>query len=355
MAIGLRELRKKLAELLGDVDPRDLETLRARISDFYQYALENYDALDDEAKTSIDKTWEGLRAQIHAAVQAMRDGPEKRQIVRHLGIAEGIHFPADGLLGILESPTQLIEPVISAARSVSLKLLQGTLDVLFDVTRHTHKGAATFAKIGLFYWAIDELLAALHLAQRAFTNQAYAHIRTVFEILDKIELFHVQPKWAELWVSGEDREAWNELKPSEVRKKLGEPKFDPIYSFFSELGPHGTFKGLQARGARIGEVEGRKKFKIWVGGSPIEHHIIWTNSYCVYASLATLAKCTKVFEEYVNVEEASRVLNASAEVTADFFREHYAAWAKRAGLDPKPLIDWLDAKPWKQGPGRSNP
>lgn len=147
----------------------------------------------------------------------------------------------------MNRPLRIDLPIIAAARATFTTILQHLLDVLFDVTRHSYEGVANFGKIGLFYWTVDELLAAFHLAQRGLTSQSYAHVRTVFEIRDKIELFEQQPKWAELWVKGTEQEVWKELRPAEVRKKLGEPKYDPIYSFFSELGVHGSFRGLQAR------------------------------------------------------------------------------------------------------------
>ncbi len=83
-----------------------------------------------------------------------------------------------------------------------MRALQILLDVLFDATRRTQKGTADFAKVSLSYWAVDEVLVALHLACRGFSNQAYAHIRTAFEMRDKIELFHGAPEWADLWCSG---------------------------------------------------------------------------------------------------------------------------------------------------------
>lgn len=350
MKITMTDLHNKLSEFLRDVNPADANAFTTRFSEFYQFALDNYENLDDEAKARVDKVSVAVRQQAKAAVEAMPEGPLRRQGARLLAIAEGSHFRAEDLLKILEVPPQDYHAVLKPARELSVQLLQHILDVMYDVSRHSHEGPASFAKIGLFFWAVDELLVALHLAQRAFTNQAYSHIRTVFEILDKVELFHVQPKWAQLWVGGDDRKAWNELKPSEVRKKLGEPKFDPMYGFFSEVGAHGTFKGLQARGGRRPRRDPatRPGFTLWIGGCPMEHHIVWSNSMCVYAVLKTLVKAVGVFEQYLNTEEAANILDSRADDWAKFFAEHLVRWAEREGLDAKPMIDFLNAKSWKR-------
>jgi len=40
------------------------------------------------------------------------------------------------------------------------------------------------------------LTAAFYLAERRYTTQAYNHLRTVHDLLDKAELFFEQPQWA---------------------------------------------------------------------------------------------------------------------------------------------------------------
>jgi hypothetical protein len=348
--MDLAQLQERLKGLLRDVDPADQASVAARLSEFFQFAVDNYETLDSDARGYVDHAFETLRQTVRRTVEASPDGAAKRQAERQLAIAEGQHFEAEPLLRILEASPSVDDPVLPAARATFAELLQRVLDVMYDVTRHTHKGPASFAKVGLFYWAVDELLVAMHLAQRAFTNQAYTHIRTVYEILDKIELFHKNPEYAQLWVSGPDKKVRKELRPSAVRGRLGKPKFDPVYSFFSELGPHGTFKGLQARGARTNSPseEGRPRFRLWVGGSPLRHHVVWTNSACVDAALTTLVKCVKVFAQYLNEEEMRHVLDSSLELQNRFVREHYVKWVESVGLDPKPLVDLLDKRPWKR-------
>lgn len=350
MPITLAQLKERLQGFLAESDTIDSSGVMSKFWEFMQYSIENYDQLDEGARSHIDRVFNRLQNAALAVAGALPDGPEKRQRMRQLSLAGGGHFLAENLLSILESAPQHKHSILPAARQAFAQLLQRTLDVLFDATRHTHEGPANFAKIGLCYWAIDELLAAVRLAQCAFTNQSYAHIRTDYEILDLIELFDKQPQWAQLWATGNDKEVWSNLRPAAVRKKLGTPKFDPMYSFLSEHGSHGTFRGLQARSLRVGRQgdEERKTFKIWVGGSPMVHHIVWTNSLCVYTALQLLVKCVGVFAQYLNADEIEGVLETSGKIIGDFFREHYVGWAKDAGLNYEPVLEFLDKAPWKK-------
>jgi hypothetical protein len=349
MRLSLPELKKRLDDLISSIDPTEYSGLTAKILDFYKYSIENYGSLDDEAKRYVDRLTEDLKGEIRTGIEALPEGPQKRQALRQLGIAERRHFRAEDLLELLQSPPRRQEPVLANARATFVQIVQYILDVLFDVTRHTHRGPANFSKIGLCYWAVDELIVSMHLAQRAFTTQAYAHIRTVFEILDLMELFHVQPEWADLWASGDDRKILSELNPSEVRKKLGRPKFDPTYSLFSQLGTHATFKGLQARAAKVADPDKKdpKRFRLWVGGSPPLRHIVWTNSYCIHAAYATLVKSVGMFLPYLNGSEMRKVIEAAGEHHAEFDRKHIVGWAKEAGINPQPLLDLLEKAPWK--------
>jgi hypothetical protein len=350
MVITLAQLKDQLQRLLIESDTTDAVGLQGKFWEFMQYSIENYDVLDEEARSHIDRVFQQLQKAARAVADKLPDDPKKRQMMRQLSLVGGGHFQAENLIAILESPSQHIFPILAAARQAFTQLLQRTLDVLFDATRHTYEGPANFAKIGLCYWAIDELLAAFRLAQCAFTNQSYAHIRTDSEILDLIELFDKQPKWAELWSTGNDKEVWKNLRPAAVRKKLGTPKWDPMYSFLSEHGSHGTFRGLQARSLRVDRKsdEERKSFKIWVGGSPKVHHIVWANSLCVYTTLQLLVKSVSIFSQYLNADEIEGVLETSGEITGQFFTEHYVGWAKDAGLKYEPILEFLDKTPWKK-------
>jgi hypothetical protein len=351
MTITPQDLQARLSDLIMKTDRNDTAARGQTLQAFLQWCAEHYDELDEEAKTKTDNVFKMLQEELATAVNALPDGPQKRTIIRELGIIKGEHYSAARLLEGLRLPSQISDLLVVAEGSaIVVEIIQQILDMLFDMTRHTHRGIAMFANIGLCYWAVDELLVALHLSQRAYTNQAYTHLRTVWEVLDKIELFLEQPEWADLWAKGSDKDVWNELKPSEVRKKLKHAKYDPLYSFFSELGPHSTFKGLQARtGKKIEQPDPHRiQAVIWVGGCPQEHHVIWTMTSCAYAAMMALLKCTSVCSAFLNDEEFASKLDVGADRVAGFIRQHYAEWAKHSNMENvDELINLLDRKPWK--------
>jgi len=343
--IGKNELRERLLEFISSADTP--AAMQAKMAEFMAYSIENYERLDAEAKASVDQTLEELRKQAKNAIELMPEGSQKREFERIVGAVEGKHFKAENFLAGLESPTELKLEIVPAARAAFTEVLQRILDFLFDASCRIHQGFDIFAIVGLFYWAVDELLAGMHLAQRAFANQCYTHIRTVDEILDKIQLFHQQPQWTVLWVTGSENEVWKELRPGAVRKKLGQPKHDPMYSLFSSLGPHGTFRGLQARFAMAAKPkeDGSRMLRVWVGGTPQVHHIVWANTMCVYSAMKTLVKCAATLQKWLDHEEVLSVYKSTVETTRKFFREHYVGWAQSEGFDVAPIIEFLEKDP----------
>jgi hypothetical protein len=345
--IDKSELQAKLLELISSANGP--ETVSEKFAEFMAYSVENYDGLDAEARALVDRALGELRKQAKGVIEQMPDGSQRRRFERVLGAVEGKHFRAENFLGGLESPTELTLEIIPAARSAFIEILQHVLDFLFDATSRIHQGFDIFSIAGLLYWAVDELLVGMHLAQRAFASQCYTHIRTVDEILDKIQLFHDQPKWTELWVKGSDEEVWKKLRPAEVRKKLGKPKHDPMYSFLSSLGPHGSFRGLQARTAMRAEPkeDGARVLMVWVGGTPQVGHIVWANAICVYSAMKTLAKCGAVMGGWLNEEEVSLVYKSCVDASRRFLLEHLVPWASGEGVDVGPMIEFLQKDPFE--------
>jgi hypothetical protein len=111
--------------------------------------------------------------------------------------------------------------LVDEAVLVLSKTLQCLFDILHDATQDSQDGPAKIAILGLSYWLFDELTVAQYLARRNYSTLAYTHLRSVMEILDKIELFTQKPENAELWTSGNESEIWTKLSPARVRELLG--------------------------------------------------------------------------------------------------------------------------------------
>jgi len=283
---------------------------------FFKAEYETFDAM---ARREADRILDGLielGAQgAEQALPGMQEGPEKRAAIRAVAAARKDHFLAVDLLAVLERPPAIDHPTLAAVRPVFLGGLQLALDFLFDARSSPTKGKVYFAKYGLAMWAIDELLVSFDLAQRAFVNQAYSHVRTVHEVLDKIELFHTNPTWAEFWVdkSGEYPH-WKELTPAQVRKKLGRARHDPLYNFFSSMGPHMSFRGLQARGGMVqgpGD-SGDTSAMFFIAGAPFVHELIVVNVLAAHAAIAFAVQVGRVFADKLNETEAKDRLGKCA-------------------------------------------
>jgi hypothetical protein len=237
--------------------------------------------------------------------------------------------------------------IFDDVRKIFIRQLQNVVDLLSDVSEHSQNGIASFAKVSLFYFCIDELLAAFHLAQHSYINQAYSHIRTVSESLDKIELFDQQPEWAELWSSQDPKDKMkilNQLSPKAVREKLGREKYDPFYSFFSELGPHGTFKGIQSRSGMSLQrsPSGKPLIRLWVGGCPFEHNVIWVSTFLLYTINNVVLKIMLIFEQYFNQDEIKLILKSLVEDYKEFCINHFIPWLQKEGHDTEEFIQFLN-------------
>jgi len=347
-------MNEKLVQLLAGIDPNDISAFDKAIQQHFQYLTENYSELDPEAKIAVDEFSEELLKQAKENLSAMPDSQRKREGLRIVKKADGRHFDSKFLVEILEKKSDKNLEIITDTRGIFVRRLQTILDLLSDATDKTQKGIAGFARLSLLYLCIDELLAAFHLAQHFFVSQAYSHIRTVWEALDKVELFHQQPEWAILWSSqdpNDEHKILHELSPAFVRQKLGKNRYDPLYSMFSELGPHGSFKGIQSRTtqkAKTDEDE-RPQFRIWVGGCPFVHNIVWVNSFLIYTLVMVILKIASVYQPDLTDRELNNILTETKKEIRNFILKHYVGWLKEVGFDPDPLIKIMDGPDWTDG------
>src|SRR5262249_15953030 len=87
--IGKNELRAKFSDLISSADSP--AAMQEKIAEFITYSIENYERLDAEAKTSVDRTFVELQKQTKTAIERMPEGTQKREFERVLGAVEGKH------------------------------------------------------------------------------------------------------------------------------------------------------------------------------------------------------------------------------------------------------------------------
>lgn len=346
--ITQQELNQKLQELLKTVAPGNMQTLNQVLFQYLKFCADNYDNLDSEAKTRFDNAMKGFQTDLPQVLEKVPDSKDKRVLKRlHRGML-GQRVMVDLLLKELGTSSTLEDDNSAESQRLLIEELQQVTDFFCDICDNTLSGPAAFGQLSLLGLCVSELVVALHLAQHYYTNQAYSHIRTVIEHADRIELFRKEPKWAELWCSGVDTAIWKELSPKKVRKKLGRPKYDSVYGFFSGLGPHGSFQAVQARTYRTLEQSSKGNLQIyqWLGGCPAEHHIVFVNGGMFYVVHLVMLQLAKSFGHFLNEEEVKEVLEKNARKTADYLRRYFFPWAKNNGLDVTQLEERLGSTEW---------
>lgn len=353
------DIKKRFSELslrLGSHNPAAGNDV---LGDLLQFMAEGTEGMTADAKKLHEKMLTTIIAGFRDQIKQVPDSPMKRQFERQLLSFEENYPTAAQLIGVLSSSNTLKSEILADGSRLFEPVLQSILDLLQDASHNSQKGGAGFAKITLLFSCAQELTVAFHLAQRAFTNQTYAHIRTVFEVCDKIDLFHLKPEEVSIWAEGKK---WEEFLPGSVRKKLGKPSYDPVYSMFSKLGPHGTFEGVQLFTGKTVEKEETAipTLNIWVGGCHRNDQLIMTHGIVLISALMIVFKICEVYRKELHVGEVERAMLGAVNAVIEFDEKHLFPWAKESGKDSGELQKWIEDKrqiwgkwhsEWKTGQG----
>jgi hypothetical protein len=317
------------------------EQLHDRVEEVLDFAVANESSMDAEANAYLSNLMDTIASLYERAMGNLADSPDKRKILRSIAVVRRKHHKAETFLKRLGMPYPVPIPIVEAARPIFLDAQQSVLDLLWDATQQSQQGAAQFATLGLFYWTVDELTAAFYLAERRYTTQAYGHLRTVHDLLEKAELFFHQPTWADVWASGDKKKIRVELSPGAIRRKLGRPKFDPVYGFFTELGTHGTWEALRKRVTQTGKKEDRAQVAMRIGGTPWDSEVEMAVGGCIFTVFSTLLSIAMVYDARLHRREVAAILRARFEQAREFLHEHFLEPRKRKGIDTSALTETL--------------
>ena len=340
MAITLRDFQAFAQERLREGIARR-EQFFDKVKEVFHFGFANESSMDAEAKAYFNNLQNTMVGLFERATGTLADSSEKRKMLRAIAGVRRKHHSAATLLNRLGMPYPVPIPIVEAARPIFLDAQQSVLDLLWDATQQPQQGAAQFATLGLLYWTVDELTAAFYLAERRYTTQAYGHLRTVHDLLEKAELFFCQPAWADVWASGDKRKILVELSPGAIRRKLGRPKFDPVYGFFTELGTHGTWEALRKRVTQTGKKEDRAQVAMRIGGTPWDSEVEMTVVGCILTVFSTLLSIAKIYEARLHRQEAAAIVRARFEQQRRFLDEHVLEPGKRDGIDTSALTETL--------------
>ncbi len=310
-----------------------------KFKEIMDFGVANEAFMDAEANAHFDNLMTIIPDMFEIGLLNVPDGPEKRKMLRAIAGTRRKHHRSKDLLKRLGMPYPVERPIVEAARLIFLEAHQSILDLLWDATQQSQTGVAQFATLGLLYWTVDELTSAFYLAERRYTTQAYNHLRTVHDLLDKAQLFFHYPQWAEVWGSGDKPKIINELSPTAIRKKLGKPKFDPVYNFFTELGTHGTFEALRKRVTQKGMKEGRTQVEMRIGGTPWESEVDTVIACCMMTVLSTLIAIGQVYQTRLHTGEVVAILRSRLESNIAFMQEYFVDPRLKAGVDASALTE----------------
>lgn len=318
------------------------DIFRERMKEVLDFAVANESSMDDEAKAYYDNLLDGIATMFERGLAGIADSPDKRKLLRLVALTKRKHHRAENFLKGLGRPLPVPFPVAEAGKPMFLDALQSILDLLFDATRQSQTGVAQFATLSMLYWTVDELTVAFYLSERKYTTQAYSHLRTVHDLLDKAELFFQQPQWADVWGSRDKQKILKELSPGAVRTKLGKPKFDAVYDFFTERGMHGTFGAVQKRVVQRGKSEGTTRVAMWMGGVAWNEEVDLAISSSILSALLTLITVAKVYKTRLHSGEVLDIIQARADIGIEFLRAHLVKPLQDSGAEVSGITDILN-------------
>jgi len=320
----------------------DPTLFRDRLKEVLDFAVVNEARMDAGANAYYDRLLDGVALKFEQGLAGVADSPDKRKMLRLIALTRRKHHRAENFLKGLGRPLTKTFPVVEAAKPLFLDALQSVMDLLFDATREHQHGAGQFA-LSMLYWTVDELNVAFYLAERMYTTQTYSHLRTVHDLLDRAELFFQFPAMADVWGGADKKKILKELSPSAVRVKLGKPKFDALYDFFTERGMHGTFGAVQMRTKQTGKRPGVTSIAMRMGGVAWDEEVDIAVSCCILTTVLTLITVAKVYESRLHQAEVFATLQGKSQTAIEFLKKHLVKQLHASGKDVSGVIEALNA------------
>jgi hypothetical protein len=307
------------------------------IEAFTTEAFAHYEDATAEGRAYFDNWLAKFYEFLSTKLQEAPDGAETRKMKRMVALGRKKHFEAKKFIDYFPTILEKEDLLVEEAVLVLGKTLQCLVDILHDATQDSQEGPAKIAILGLSYWLFDELTVAQYLARRNYSTLAYTHLRSVMEILDKMELFTKKPETAELWVSGNEREIWKKLSPPRVREMMGRDSLDPVYKYFSEEGSHATFTAMRPRLRAQSGISGETpRIAIKIGGIKDSARQMSILIYCIQLGGQAIVMTERAFADRLHDLD---ITNMVTKLTADtnVFYGHFLDSFDRSSSDMEPL------------------
>ncbi len=334
--ITIDDIRAKQNELAQKhLDPGTM------IREFLSWIGTVADRLDPVAEKMTDEMFDKMFREAEENALKMTDSPAKRKAVRLARRGLQGYPTSRNLIAALESTPKSSEPITADWTNLVLRFHQVILEFLFDVLHVRAQGDYAIVAIVLFNNCVDEMTTALHLAKRHFYTQANAHLRTILETLDRIELFSENPESVNIWATGDWQKIQEELSPSKVRQKLNRPKYDPLYGFLCKHGTHPTFEMFRNRVGLLVDTA-RPTAHVFISGTPFEHVMYFHYLLHLVIISMTVTSITKRFSNLLNHDEIIEEINSLMKDFGDFHKNHFVPWATKNSLDSDEMSELFD-------------
>jgi hypothetical protein len=346
--MNYQKLRQHLRGIAADPEEA---TLVPRVLAFLKGT--DWSTFDERARREADRILDGLvqagAEEAKRQLPTLEDGAKRRQARRVVAYNDGEHTSAHDLVAVLGRETEQKADVVARAKEAFIPALQASLDFLYDARQRddveqekTLTGQRFVVLYGLLFGLVDELLAAFHLAQRAFVNQAYSHIRTVEEFLDVAELLGTDEALLEAWLRPGDPKTevrlYRQLS-EKVRERFGR---DNLYALLSAVGAHPQFRNLQARADILVDGSGEKTARFMFVGSTKQ--LDTANVLVARAATALAFKLARLFSERLNAEDVQAVLAPCIARLNSLTKDYLLPMAEQTRIDPEELRRILDAR-----------
>ena len=238
---------------------------------------------------------------------------------------------AKKLLYELDFPSGLGSEMTREGDAIFLKHLQKLLDLL-KILNGRYSSRAFSAIFLLLARCISDLVAAFHLGKHGYSIQCYTLLRPILETLNLIELFFQFPDLGDTWIQcrGEDRK---EFKPSEVRKKLGKERYDPIYSELCKMGSHPTSRIIDDISSIVGTDSNVPQIQVFIGPSSHEHTIRFSYSLSLLLLRLIMLKLTHVGADKIPQDERRNTIRDGIREQVDFEQKYISPFLRKGGVD----------------------
>jgi hypothetical protein len=280
-----------------------------QIQTFTTEGFSHYKNATVDGKAYLDNWLTNFYEFLSGKLQEAPDGADVRNMKRMVALGLKKHFEAKKFIDYFPAILEKEDVLVEEAVVIISKTLQCLIDILHDATQDSQQGPAKVAILGPCYWLFDEVTVAQFLARRNYATLAYTHLRSVMEILDKIELFTKKPENAELWVSGDEREVWKKLSPPRGRELLGRDSLDAVYKYFSEEGSHATFTAMRPRLRKRSDNHGETpRTAIMIGGMKDIARQMSILIYCIQLASQAILMAEQGFSDRLHDPDITNIV-----------------------------------------------